>query len=473
MIMLNRNTEEKQASTAKITVWYVLSSILVNALNFLTTPIFTRILSKSEYGQYSNFISWQTILEILVTLNISMSITRAKYEFDGEMEKYICSILLFSNIITGASYLIIEINNVFFTDFFSMDIFLIRVMFLYLMFHPTFVYLQIKHRIYRKYKFFIAFSLVTALIRTIVALLLVCEWNNKTYARILGDIMPITLFNMVLWIAVINRGRCMHKCHIVYAICISVPLIPHSLAGQFLAHADKIMITKYWGSEYTATYSLVYSVGALASILWSAMNQAWAPWLYDNMAAGNSHAIRKNSKIYLAVFAVIIVGILLVAPEAVLILGGEKYFSARFLMPVIVMSCVCQFIYGMYVNIEIFTKKTVQISVGTVGAGLLNIVLNLIFIPRFGYEAAAWTTLVGYAMLLVFHYGMVKKNRLYLDIYDIRYILRMIIGLLILCVCSMLLYRYNVIRYICMLIYFVALCIGVVKNKGVIVRLMR
>lgn len=121
MIMLNRNTEEKQASTAKITVWYVLSSILVNALNFLTTPIFTRILSKSEYGQYSNFISWQTILEILVTLNISMSITRAKYEFDGEMEKYICSILLFSNIITGASYLIIEINNVFFTDFFSMD----------------------------------------------------------------------------------------------------------------------------------------------------------------------------------------------------------------------------------------------------------------------------------------------------------------------------------------------------------------
>lgn len=467
------NIGEKKASTAKIAVWYVFSSMFINALNLLTTPVFTRILSKAEYGQYSNFTSWQTILEVIVTLNLSMSITRAKYEFDKEMDKYICSILLFSNIVTGVAYFIVEINQAFFTEFFSMNIFLIRAMFIYLMFHPAFVYLQIKHRIYQKYKFFVRFSILTALLRTMTSLILVCQWNNKVYARVLGDMLPFTLFNLALWIIILIKGGGMHKRHIIYAIGIAVPLIPHALAGQSLVHADKVMITSYCGSEYTAAYSLVYSVGTLASILWTAMNQAWTPWLFDNMDAENTQEIRRVSKIYLAVFGVIIVGVLLMSPEVVFILGGEKYYDARFLMPIIVMSCVCQFVYGMYVNIEIFTKKTFQISLGTVGAGLLNVALNFVFIPLYGYEAAAWTTLAGYAMLLVFHYCMVRKNKAFADLYDTKYILSILAVLALLSLCSIVLYRYNMVRYLISAICFITLGVAFIKNRNTVKSFLR
>ncbi len=472
-MICEKNENKTKPSMAKITVWYVFSSMFVNALSFLTTPFFTRVLSKAEYGQYSNFISWQIILEVIVTLNVSMSITRAKYEFDREMEKYISSILIFSNIVTVFIYLVVEINHVYFIEFFSMDIFLIRFMFVSLIFNPAFVYLQIKHRIYQKYKFLIAFSIVTAVLRTVTALILVCQWNNKVYARILGDILPLIVFNSVLWVFILNKGKGIYKRHIVFALCISIPLIPHTLAGQFLGHADRIMITKFCGSEYTAIYSLVYSIGGMASILWSAMNQAWAPWLYDNMAAGKFCEIRKNSKIYLTVFAIIIVGILLLAPEAVLLLGGKRYYSARSIMPIIIMSCVCQFIYGMYVNIEIFTKKTFQISVGTVSAGMLNIVLNMLFIPQYGYVAAAWTTLMGYFMLLIFHYYMVRRNGEYVEIYDVKYIIYVFIGLSVVSLCSILLYQQNIIRYICVLVYVVVLGIQLVKNKDFIKTIMR
>lgn len=253
-MICEKNENKTKPSMAKITVWYVFSSMFVNALSFLTTPFFTRVLSKAEYGQYSNFISWQIILEVIVTLNVSMSITRAKYEFDREMEKYISSILIFSNIVTVFIYLVVEINHVYFIEFFSMDIFLIRFMFVSLIFNPAFVYLQIKHRIYQKYKFLIAFSIVTAVLRTVTALILVCQWNNKVYARILGDILPLIVFNSVLWVFILNKGKGIYKRHIVFALCISIPLIPHTLAGQFLGHADRIMITKFCGSEYTAIY---------------------------------------------------------------------------------------------------------------------------------------------------------------------------------------------------------------------------
>lgn len=473
MKKIRGKSQEKNASTAKITVWYVFSSVFVNALSFLTTPIFTRLLSKAEYGQYSNFVSWLTILEVIVTLNVSMSITRAKYEFDKEMEKYISSLLLFSNIVTIGVYGVVEMNKAFFVDFFSMDIFLIRIMFVYLLFHPAFVYLQIKHRIYQKYKFFVAFSITTSLLRTITALILVCNCNNGVYARVLGDIVPFTMFNIVLWTIILFKGKGMYMRHILFAVSISIALIPHTLAGQLLSHADKIMITSYCGSEYNAVYSLVYSVGALASVIWSAMNQAWTPWLYDHMAIKADESIREKSKIYLMTFSIIIVGVLLMAPEAVLILGGKKYYQARFILPIIIMSCVCQFIYGMYVNIEIFTKKTFQISVGTISAGLVNIGLNILFIPQYGYVAAAWTTLVSYALLLVFHYYMVRRGGEYTDIYDVKFILGILAGLSLLSLSSALLYVYNAIRYIFVLTYVILLLVFFVRNKSNIRSLMR
>jgi O-antigen/teichoic acid export membrane protein len=48
----------------------------------------------------------------------------------------------------------------------------------------------------------------------------------------------------------------------------------------------------------------------------------------------------------------------------------------------------------------LFHKKTSLITVSAIAAGLLNMVLNIVFIPRYGYVAAAVTTLVSYVSLL-------------------------------------------------------------------------
>lgn len=54
------------------------------------------------------------------------------------------------------------------------------------------------------------------------------------------------------------------------------------------------------------------------------------------------------------------------------------------------------FAYSLYVNIEHYYKKTPYITVNTIIAAASNIVLNFIFIPRYGYIAAAYTTLASY-----------------------------------------------------------------------------
>lgn len=62
----------------------------------------------------------------------------------------------------------------------------------------------------------------------------------------------------------------------------------------------------------------------------------------------------------------------------------------------------------MYVNYAFYEKKTKNIAAITIVAGGLNILLNYLFIPKFGYIAASGTTLISYVVLFLLHYINVK-----------------------------------------------------------------
>lgn len=67
--------------TLNSAVWYTVSSILAKGMTVLLTPFFTRILSVSEYGEYTNFISWQNILVVIFSMELSATILRARFDY--------------------------------------------------------------------------------------------------------------------------------------------------------------------------------------------------------------------------------------------------------------------------------------------------------------------------------------------------------------------------------------------------------
>ena len=69
-------------------VWYTLSSFLVKCMGFITTPIFARLLTKGEYGEFSNFLSWMNIAITLVGLHIESSLISARYEYEDKLKLY-------------------------------------------------------------------------------------------------------------------------------------------------------------------------------------------------------------------------------------------------------------------------------------------------------------------------------------------------------------------------------------------------
>ena len=96
--------------------------------------------------------------------------------------------------------------------------------------------------------------------------------------------------------------------------------------------------------------------------------------------------------------------VMLGTPELVKLLGAKVYWEAMYSVIPIVAGGYLVFLYSLPASVEYYHAKTGFIGVGTGAAAVINIVLNFIFISRFGYLAAAYTTLAAYFLYFIFHY---------------------------------------------------------------------
>lgn len=463
----------KQANKAfKSGIWYTASNFLVKSIAFITTPIFTRLLTKAEFGLYNNYTSWLAIITTLVTLNLDSTLISARYDYEDRFDEYILSTLTLSTLSTLVWLLIANVFRNRISLFLGLEHVYVNVMLVYLLFLPAINLFQARERYNFQYKKTVIISLFIAVGTALLSVLFVLWLPDRLFGRIVGSVIPTVLLGGVLYIYFLRKGRKVKTEYWKYAFPICLPFIPHLLSLTLLNSMDRTMITRWCNPEDTAMYSIAYTCGSMVTLLMTSMNSAYAPWLGEKLNANQYDDIRKLSKIYILGFSFLAVGIMAVAPEVLLILGGRGYLEAQYVMAPIAMGCVCQFLYTMLVNIEQFKKKTVGMAIASVIAALVNFILNYVFIPRIGYLAAAYTTLAGYLCLLGIHMVLVYKIRLS-KVYDYKMMIWTVLILMSITVLITLLYSNVLLRYLCLIIYFAFLIIITIKNKNRIMQFIR
>lgn len=433
-------------------VWYTASNFLTKGVIFLTTPFFTRLLTHEEFGIFNNYISWLGLVTIFVTLNLDASIISAKYDYHKEFDSYIFSLLALSASNAIVWIFVINIFHGFFENLFDLNIYYINAMLLYILCLPAVSMYQAKEAYNFNYKKNALISLFLSVGTVFLSLILVITLQNKLNGRIIGAVLPTVILGVVFYFYFWRNGKKIDVNYWKYAIPICLPYIPHLLSMTLLNSTDRVMITKICGSEMTALYSLAYTCGAMITVVLSSLNGAFAPWLGEKIHNNEYQSVRKFSYIYILIFFFMSVGIMLLSPEALYILGGESYMEAVYVLAPVSMGCVCQFLYTMFVNVEQFKKKTCGMAIGSATAAIINFVLNLIFIPKIGYLAAAYTTLVGYIVLLLIHMYLVKRLGLS-EIYDYRFIALVVLVGIAIMVLITILYSHTILRYIVLSIY--------------------
>lgn len=461
-----------ESSALKAGAWYTVSNFLMRSIGFLTMPIFNRVLTKTETGYYSNFATWLSVFTICITLNLESTFISARYDYEKDFDEYILSVLSLSTLSSMISILLLNLLFFLIQPYILISRFYLNCMLVYLVFLPAVNMFQARERYFFKYKMSVFLSILVSIGTTGLSLLLVMTMGNRLTGRIIGSLIPSVLVGIVLYLVIVHNGKKFTTKYWKYAFKICLPFIPHLLSMTLLNSMDKSMITKICGLEANATYSTAYSCGAIISLLIVSLNSAYAPWLGEKLHKKKHEEIRAFSKIYILIFCVLAALIMLLAPEVLYIIGGNKYLDALYVIPPVACGCIFQFLYTMFVNVEQFSKKTIGMAIASVSAALLNFVLNSIFIPRYGFVAAAYTTLAGFAWLLIAHMFLVRLYGMQ-DVYPYSLVISVALIALAFTVGVNYLYRNRILRYGITGVYSVCLLCVIIKNKDKIFSIVK
>ena len=404
--------EQKKGKALKAGVWYSISNILLRAVSIVTAPIFTRLLTTSDYGVVSNFTSWQNILVVFCGLGLEYSIGRAKVDYKDSFDKYISSIQGLSSLF---SCFILAIYLPFaktISSFMELDNNLVIALLVNMIFYPSIGYMQSKLRF--RYKYFenilIAVINTAATVFLSIALIMMSDPQHKYVGRVMGSIVPSTIIAISCYIVILIKGKnIINIGYWKYALRFSLPMIPHALAMVVLGQIDRIMIVKFCGNDDAGVYGFGYSYAVILSVVTNAIMNAWQPYLYDCLSSEKFNDIISSNKILNKFTAVMSLGFIAIAPEVLMVLSSSGFWDSKWMIAPVAIGTLFQFYYSYFVYIEMYEKKTHVVAIGSVGAALVNALLNYIFIPVYGYVAAAYTTMIGYLLLMVFHWIAYKK----------------------------------------------------------------
>lgn len=451
-------------SFAKIGIIYTLSNFIIKGMAFLTTPIFTRLMNQSEYGEFSSIASWANIISIIVTLSLYSSISRAKYDYNECINEYMSSITALGSLVTIFFWIFIELNINTFVRIFEMKPIYIRSIMLYSVFSPAVQTLIAKYRMYNEYKKVVILTWVSLLSSTFASLILTYCMEDKLQGRVLGTYVVVAVVDIVFWLLILIQGKKFSLKMCYYACAMSLPLLIHELSGVLLNSSDRIIIKQLCGAKDVALYSIAYTIAMIITVLLSSLNQAWVPWFFDKLDQKKLSEIKDVANKYTLLFSLGCIGLMLVGPELIMIFGGKDYISAKYVIPPVCLAVEMQFIYTLYVNIEFFLKKTMYISVATALATAINIILNYLLIPHGGYVVAAYTTVAGYLAALIFHSYVCHKTE-YKHLFDEKRILKYMLFCIISMFSVLFLYHLNYIRYMILTVLTIIFIIVMIRNK--------
>lgn len=395
-----------QNRLVKSGIWFTIGTFFVQGISFITMPIFTRMLGTTGFGIVNVYTTWLSVFTTLITLGLLATVNNAKVDFKERYDEFASSILFLATLLSIMWFIIAFIFKKQIGKIIDLNSILIMCLIIQSFFGFIVDFSNAKLNAEYKYKKYLLISISSAILNTILAIILINYFKtDKYYGRIGSLLIVALLYGTVLYVIAMKKGKkLINFAYWKYAIILSIPAIVHLLSGVILQSVDTVMINSMIGASAAGIYSFAYKIGMIMYIVWLACNKAWVPWFYENMKEKNYDDIRLKIKYYIMMFSIMGFVLIFISPEIGKLMGTKDFYQGLDYVPLIMVGYYFQFLYSIPANLEFYTKNTKLLSLGTLIAALTNVVLNYILIPRYGAVAATWTTIIAYMLLFLYHY---------------------------------------------------------------------
>lgn len=388
----------------KSAIVFTVSMLFTKGIAIITTPIFTRLMTESQIGIVGIYSAWVSILGVVISLGLtSGGFFIGLKDFSHSRDQYVSSILTLTTISSILFIVVIFIYPNIWVKILGLPFDLIVLMLIGFVLTPAYETWISRQRFENKYKVSGTITILSSIISTTLAVLLVIKLKLDGSSQLAEGRLFATyginyIVYAVIFISIFIKGKTLYnRQYWKSSLVLSVPLIGHSFASQILSVSDRMMIDNIIGTAEVGLYTILYSVGTLSMILWSAMNTSYVAYLYQNIDNANRNKdIRNTSASLLKLFSVVVVLISLFSPEIVKILATDQYLEYIDIVPPIIAGIYLTSVANFYSNILVYERNTWFIMCSTCIAAGINIGLNYLLLPKFGFQIAAYTTLIAY-----------------------------------------------------------------------------
>lgn len=405
---------ERTKNLLKNTAIFTISNITTKLITFFLIPLYTYCLNTEEYGIIDLFFTIATVLIPLFTLNVMEGVYRFAMDEDKKDNRIVSIALIMFLSCLILSLLIIPIMD-FFGDYEKFKYYF----YFYIVTSAGFQIFSVNLKGKERLKEFAISNIINTFFIAILNILFLKYLNLK----IEGYFLAYIISNCIAWLYCFIVGDILNSIKnfnfdfkiFKEMIKYSVVLIPTSFLWWIMKASDRVMLTYFYGLALNGIYAISYKIPTILQVIANIFNQAWVFTAVKEKDTLDNEKYTNIifKKLYISVF-VVSMSLLLGLKPLFRIYVSNDYYTAWKYVPFLLLGTVFVTL-GTFLSSSYNAHKDSKgfLFSGIAGA-IINIILNLLLIPKFNAYGAAIATGISY--IVVFIYRLIDTRK-YVKIY--------------------------------------------------------
>jgi len=438
------------------TIIFAIGNILIKLISFFLMPMYTSVLSTSEYGTAELLNNTIEIVLPIVTLCIVEALYR--FSIDSTEDQNV----LFTNsiFVLFTGFVIIALIAGIFELFYSYQY---TIHFVVLYFTTSFYKLITQFaRGIGHTKRYVAYGVINSLVLVITNILLLVVFDGGIGAYLTSFSIAYGISSIVAIICSREYKyfhiKAFNMSKLKQMLKYSMPNIPNMLSWWVNSLSDRYIVLFFWNSAVAGLYTAASKLPAMINLISSIFQQAWQYSTAKEVSSSDSKNFFTNVFRLYCYFCVTVCALLVIFTKLICkILLKEDFYEAWRYIPLLLLAatfgCIATY-FGTFYNA---IKNNKYLMISTLLGATVNILLNFILIPKYAGIGAAIATAISYLTVMIFRViNIIKSKVVELEI-DI---LRMIFQFIILSIVVVLIMMNNPVLANCAIIAFVAIVLS-------------
>lgn len=393
---------------AKEVAIYGAGDVLLRATAFITMPIYTRIFSVDDYGILNFVLTITGLLGAVLILGGDSAYARYFFEAKEHEQRQIVTSSWFGFLALWSCAVIAIFVPL--AGFFSQWSFGSaeegRFFAIALVTAPVVLINQLCGQALRnqfRARLFTVLNVTTTLLTIGISLYAVTRLQMGLAGVLMGTLAAAILVLPVRIFTVRDLLRPVFSLTVVLEmLAFGLPLVPASLAIWVFMSSDRILLGKMSTLDQLGLFAVATSVASILVLINGAISQAWSPHAYHVFETQPEQARVFYGQVmtYLLIgFGILVVGVTAFSGVLLRVLAAPAFAPSALAVGPMALGIMANATVNITALGISLVKKTKYLAIATWIAAGVNVVLNLVLIPRWGMLGSSWAMAVTYACL--------------------------------------------------------------------------